>query len=121
LFLLDPRLPQLAVPQALNPPFLTLSQTRRAPLPFLPDVVVFIFFLISPSQISLSLSGMINDFYFLTSIVNGMYPSNSFRDRSAIGSFLPILKVSVTALRAVSQRRELQAFIPPGMPKSVLT
>jgi hypothetical protein len=25
LFLLDPRLPQFAVPQALNPPFLTLS------------------------------------------------------------------------------------------------
>jgi hypothetical protein len=55
---------------------------------------------------------MINDFYFLTPIVNGMYPSNSFMDGSAIGSFLPILKVSVTAHRAVSQRRELQAFIP---------
>jgi hypothetical protein len=96
LFLLGPRLPQLAVPQALNPPFLTLSQTRRAPLPLLPDVVVFIFFLISPSQIRLSLPGMINDFYFLTPIVNGMYPSNYFMDGSAIDSFLPILKVSIT-------------------------
>jgi hypothetical protein len=113
LFLLDPRLPQFAVPQALNPPFLTLPQTRRAPLPLLPDVFVLVFFLISPSQISLPFPGMINDLnYFLTPIVIGMYPSNSFMDGSAIGSFLPILKVSVTALRAVSQCRKFQAFIP---------
>jgi hypothetical protein len=113
LFLLDPRLPQFAVPQALNPSFLTLSQTRRAPLSLLPDVLVFIFFLISPSQISFPLPGVINDLnYFLTTIVTGMYPSNSFMDGSAIGSFLPILKVSVTALREVSQCRKFQAFIP---------
>jgi hypothetical protein len=112
LSLLDPRLPQLAVPQALNPPFLTLSQTRRAPLSLLPDVLILIFFLISPSQISLPLLGVINDFNFLTPILTGMYPSNSFMDRSAIGSFLPILKVSVAALRAVSQRRKLQSFVP---------
>jgi hypothetical protein len=61
LFLLDPRLSQFVVPQALNPPFLTLSQTKRAPLPLLPDVLVFVFFLISPSQISLPLLGVIND------------------------------------------------------------
>jgi hypothetical protein len=58
------RLPQFAVPQALNPPFLTLSQTRRAPLPLLPDVLILVFFLISPSQISLPLPGVINDFNF---------------------------------------------------------
>jgi hypothetical protein len=82
-------------------------------LSLLPDVLVFVFFLISPSQISLPLPGVVNDLnYFLTSIVTGMYPSNSFMDGSAIGSFLPILKVSVTALRAVSQCRKLQAFIP---------
>jgi hypothetical protein len=112
LFLLDPRLPQFAVSQTLNPPFLALPQPRRAPLSFLPDVFVFVFLLISPSQIRLSFPGMIDDFYFLTPIVNGMYPSNSFMDGSAIGSFLPILKVSVTPLRAVSQRRKLQAFVP---------
>jgi hypothetical protein len=112
LLLLDPHLPQFAVPQALNPPFLTLSQTRRAPLSLLPDVLAFVFFLISPSQISLPLPGVINDLNFLTPIVTGMYPSNSFMDGSAIGSFLPILKVSVTALRAVSQCRKFQAFIP---------
>jgi hypothetical protein len=56
---------------------------------------------------------VINDLnYFLTPIVTGVYPSNSFMDRSAIGSFLPILKVSITALRAVSQCRKFQAFIP---------
>jgi hypothetical protein len=105
LFLLDPRLPQLAVSQALNPPFPTLSQNRRAPLPLLPDVVVFVFFLISPSHISLYLPGVINDFkYFLTPILTGVYPSNSFMDGSAIGSFLPVFKVSISALRAVSQR-----------------
>jgi hypothetical protein len=113
LFLLDPRLPQFAVPQALNPPFLALSQARRAPLSLLPDVFMFFFFLISPSLISLPLSGVINDLnYFLTPIVTRMYPSNSLMDGSAIGSFLPVLKVSVTALRAVSQCRKFQAFIP---------
>jgi hypothetical protein len=80
---------------------------------FLPDVFVFIFFLISPSLISLPLSGVINDLnYFLTPIVTRMYPSNSLMNGSAIGSFLHILKVSVTALRAVSQCRKFQAFIP---------
>jgi hypothetical protein len=67
----------------------------------LPDVFIFVFFLISPSQISLPLPGVINDLNVLTSIVTGMYPSNSFMDGSAIGSFLPVLKVSITALRAV--------------------
>jgi hypothetical protein len=101
------------VPQALNPPFLALSQTRQAPLSLLPDVFVFVFFLISPSQISLPLSRVINDLnYFLTPIVTRIYPSNSFMDGSAIGSFLPILKVFITALRAVSQCRKFQAFIP---------
>jgi hypothetical protein len=111
LFLLDPRLPQFTVPQVLNPSFLALPQSRRAPLSFLPDI--FVFFLISPPLISLPLSGVVNDLnYFLTPIVTRMYPSNSFMDGSAIGSFLPILKVPVTALRVVPQRRKLQAFIP---------
>jgi hypothetical protein len=78
----------------------------------LPDVLVLIFFLISPSQISLPLPGVINDFNFLTPIVNGMYPSNSLMDGSAIGSFLPILQISVAAFRTVSQRRKLQSFVP---------
>jgi hypothetical protein len=91
--------------------FLALPQARRAPLSFLPDV--FVFFLISPSLIFLSLSGVINHLnYFLTPIVTVMYPSNSFMDGSAIGSFLPILKVYVATFRAVPQRRKLQAFIP---------
>jgi hypothetical protein len=103
LFLLDPRLPQFAVPQALNPPFLTLSQTRRAPLSLLPDVFIFVFFLIGPSLISLPLPGVINDLnYFLTPIITRMYPSNSFMDGSAIDSLLPVLKVPVTAFRTVS-------------------
>jgi hypothetical protein len=33
-------------------------------------------------------------------------------DGSAIGSFLPILKISVAAFRTVSQRRKLQSFVP---------
>jgi hypothetical protein len=113
LFLLEPRLPQFTVPQALNPSFLAFSQARWAPLSFLPDVFVFLFFLISPSLIGLPLSGVINDLnYFLTPIVTGMYPSNSFMDGSAIDSFLPVFKVSVTTLRAVSQCRKFQALIP---------
>jgi hypothetical protein len=101
------------VPQALNPPFLALSQARWALLSLLPDVFVFFFFLISPPMTSLPLPGMINDFnYFLTPIVTGMYPSNSFMDGSAIESLLPIFKVPVTAFRAVSQCRKFQALIP---------
>jgi hypothetical protein len=95
------------VPQALNPSLLALPQARRAPLSFLPDVFVFLFFLISPSLISLPLSGVINDLdYFLTPNVTRMYPSNSFMDGSAIDSLLPIFKVLVTALRVVSQCRK---------------
>jgi hypothetical protein len=95
------------VPQALNPSLLALPQARRAPLSFLPDVFVFLFFLISPSLISLPLSGVINDLdYFLTPIVTRMYTSNYFMDGSAIDSLLPIFKVLVTALRAVSQCRK---------------
>jgi hypothetical protein len=73
---------------------------------------MFVFLLIGPSQISSPLPGVINDFNFLTSIVTGMYPSNSFMDGSAIGSFLPVLKISVAAFRAVPQRRKLQSLIP---------
>jgi hypothetical protein len=32
-------------------------------------------------------------------------------DESAIGSFLPILKVPIAALKAVSQRGKLQPFV----------
>jgi hypothetical protein len=78
----------------------------------LPNVLILVFFLISPFQISLPLPGVINDFNFLTPILTGMYPSNSFMDGSAIGSFLPIFKVFVAALRAVSQCRKLQSFVP---------
>jgi hypothetical protein len=82
----------------------------------LPDVLILVFFPISPPQISLPLPGVINDFNFLTPIVTGMYLSNSFMDGSAIGSFLPILKVSVAALRAVPQHGKLQSFVP-AMPE----
>jgi hypothetical protein len=78
----------------------------------LPDVLFLIFLLINPSQIDLPLPGVINDFNFLAPILTGMYPSNSFMDGSAIGSFLPILKVPIAALRAVSQRRKFQPFVP---------
>jgi hypothetical protein len=101
---LDTRLLQFPVPQALNPSLLAFPQARRAPLPFLPDVLVFFFFLISPSLISLPLPGVINDLnYFLAPIFIRMYPSNSLMDGSAIDCLLPIFKVLVTALRAVSQ------------------
>jgi hypothetical protein len=63
---LDPRLLQFPVPQALNPSLLAFSQARRAPLSFLPDVLVFLFFLISPSLVSLPFPRVINDLnYFL--------------------------------------------------------
>jgi hypothetical protein len=55
---------------------------------------------------------MINDFNFLAPILARMYPSKSFMDGSAIGSLLPILKLPVTALRAVSQRGQFQPFVP---------
>jgi hypothetical protein len=105
---LDTRLLQFPVPQALNPSLLAFPQARRAPLSFLPAVLVFFFLLISPSLISLPLPGVIDDLnYFLAPIVTRMYPSNPFMDGSAIDSLLPIFKVPVTALRAVSQCRKL--------------
>jgi hypothetical protein len=55
---------------------------------------------------------MINDFNFLTPILARMHPSNSFMDRSAIGSLLPVLKIPITAFRAIPQRGKLQPFVP---------
>jgi hypothetical protein len=78
----------------------------------LPDVLVLVFLLISPPQISLSLPGTINDFNFLTPILARMYPSISFMDGSAIGSLLPILKVPIAAFRTIPQRGKLQPFVP---------
>jgi hypothetical protein len=101
---LDPRLLQFPVPQALNPSLLAFPQARREPLSFLPDVLVFLFFLISPSLVSLPFPGVINDLnYFLTPIATRMHPSNFLMDGSVIDSLLPIFRISITALRAVSQ------------------
>jgi hypothetical protein len=58
---LDPCLLQFPVPQALNPSLLAFPQAGRAPLSFLPDVLMFLFFLISPSLVSLPFPGVIND------------------------------------------------------------
>jgi hypothetical protein len=97
----------------LNPSLLAFPQARRAPLSFLPDVLVFLFFLISPSLVSLPFPWVINDLiYFLTPIVIRMHPSNSLMDGSAINSFLPVFRVLVTALGAVPQCGELQALVP---------
>jgi hypothetical protein len=110
---LDPRLLQFPVPQALNPSLLAFPQARRAPLSFLPNVLAFLFFLISPYLVSLPFPGVINDLnYFLTPIVIKMHPSNSLMDGSVIDSLLPIFGVLVTALRAVPQCGELQTLIP---------
>jgi hypothetical protein len=112
LFSLDPRLLQFPVPQALNPSLLAFPQGKQAPLSLLPDVLVFFFFLISPSQVSLPFPRVINDLnYFLAPIVIRMHPSNSLMDGSVIDSLLPIFKVFVTALRAVPQCGEFQTLI----------
>jgi hypothetical protein len=55
---------------------------------------------------------MIDDFNFLAPIPVRMDPSNSLMDGSTIGSLLPVLNISVTALRAVPQRGQLQALVP---------
>jgi hypothetical protein len=64
LLFLDPRLLQFPVPQALNPSLLAFPQARRAQLSFLPDVLVFLFFLINPSLISLPFPWVINDLIY---------------------------------------------------------
>jgi hypothetical protein len=97
----------LAVPQALDPPLLAPAQTGRAPLPLLPDVDILVLFLISPPEISLALPGMIDDFNFLTPIPIRVDPSKSLVDGSAIGSFLPVLNISVAAFRTVLQCGQL--------------
>jgi hypothetical protein len=41
-----------------------------------------------------------------------MHPSNSLVDGSVIDSFLPVFRILATALRAIPQCGELQAFVP---------
>jgi hypothetical protein len=107
----------IPVPQALNPSLLAFPQARRTPLSFLPDVLVFLFFLINPYLVSFPFSWVINDLiYFYTPTVIRMHPSNSLMDGSAIDSFLPVFRVLITALRAILQCGELQAFVP-AVPK----
>jgi hypothetical protein len=101
------------VPQALNPSLLASPQARRAPLSFLPDVLAFLFLLINPFLIIMSFPWVIIDFiYFYAPTVTGMHPSNSFMDRSAIDSFLPIFSILITAFRAIIQCGELQTLVP---------
>jgi Na+-transporting NADH:ubiquinone oxidoreductase subunit NqrD len=52
----------------------------------------------------------------LASIPIRVDPSNSFMDGSAIGSFLPVLNISVAAFRTVLQHGQLQPLIP-AMPE----
>jgi hypothetical protein len=52
------------VPQALNPFLLASPQARRAPLPFLPDVLTLLFFLINPPLVSLPLPWVIIDLIY---------------------------------------------------------
>jgi hypothetical protein len=104
---------QLLISQALNSSLLAYPQARWAPLSFLPDIFMLLFFMINPLMINISFSWVIINFiYFYASTVSGMYPSNSFMDGSAIDSILPILSVFVTAFRTIIQRGEFQTFIP---------
>jgi hypothetical protein len=69
--------------------------------------------MINPLLISIPFSWVIINFiYFYAPSVTRMYPSNSFKDGSAIDSILPILSVFVTAFRTIVQRGELQTLIP---------
>jgi hypothetical protein len=70
-------------------------------LPLLPDVDIFILLVVSPPEIGSALPGMINDFNFLPPIPIRVDPSKSFMDGSAIGSFLPVLSISVAAFGTV--------------------
>jgi hypothetical protein len=107
---------QLLVPQALNPSLLASPQARWAPLSFLPDIFTLLLFLIHPPLISVSFPWVIIDFiYFYAPTVTRMNPSNSFMDGSAIDS-MPILRVFITAFRAIVQCRKLQALVP-AMPE----
>jgi hypothetical protein len=104
---------QLLISQALNSSLLASSQARWAPLSFLPYIFMFLFFIINPPMINISFSWVIiNLIYFYAPSVARMYPPNSFMDRSAIDSILPILSIFVTAFRTIVQRGKLQSFIP---------
>jgi hypothetical protein len=52
------------VPQALNPSLLASPQARRAPLFFLPDVLVLLFFLINPPLVSFPFPWVIIDLIY---------------------------------------------------------
>jgi hypothetical protein len=73
--------------------------------------------MINPLLMSIPFSWVIINFiYFYAPTVTRMYPSNSFKDGSAIDSIRPILSVFVTAFRTIVQRGELQTLIP-AMPE----
>jgi hypothetical protein len=96
---------------------LSSPQDRWAPLSFLQDIFTFLLFMSNPFLISISFPWVIINFiYFYTLTVIRMYSSNSFMDRSAIDSILPILSVLVTAFSTIVQRGELQTLIP-AMPE----
>jgi hypothetical protein len=103
---------QLLISQALNSSLLASPHARWAPLSFLPDIFTLLLFMINPLLINISFPwAIINFIYFYTPSVTWMYPSNSFMDRSAIDSILPILNVFVAAFRTIVQHGELQTFI----------
>jgi hypothetical protein len=84
-----------------------------APLSFLLDIFMLLFFMIDPLLISISFPrAIINVIYFYAPTITRMYPSNSFMDGSAIDSILPILSVFVTAFGTIVQHGELQTLIP---------
>jgi hypothetical protein len=88
-------------------------QARWAPLSFLPDIFMLLFFMINPPMINISFSWVIVDFiYFYAPTITRVYPSNSFMDGSTIDSILPILSIFVTAFRTIVQHGELQTLIP---------
>jgi hypothetical protein len=114
---LDSYLFQFLIPQELNSSLLAFPQARWAPLPFLPDVLALLLFMINPFLISMSFSWVIIDFiYFYTPTVTRIYPPNSFVNGSAIDSILLIFSVLIAAFRAIVQRRKFQALIP-AMPE----
>jgi hypothetical protein len=55
---------------------------------------------------------VINDFNFLAPILVRVDPPNSLMDGSAIGSLLPVLKISLATFRTVPQRGQLQTLVP---------
>ena len=105
---------KISVPQALHPSFLASCQTSWIPLPFLPNILLFIIFfsMISPILINNSFPESIMNTSIFQASIHIMMILISSMDRPTVDLRLPKLLILLTTLWAIITIRQFQTFIP---------